>query len=154
MLALPETIPMVGFSVLLATPIAIVALSLLVYGPRRPLPGWLLARRIPRRSLERALVRGLPWIRRLERVTHPRWPAVAARGRLFAVVVLIAAVILAVPLPGANWLAAVATVLTGIGLLQRDGIVLLGATIALALSLTVALLMVTGAVALVAGLAG
>jgi hypothetical protein len=143
-LALPDSVPMIGFSLLLATPIALIALSLLVYGPHRPLPQRLLARRVPRYALDRAMHWGLPWMRRLEYVVHPRWPAVAAYARPFAAVALAAAVILALPMPGANWLAAVSIVLTGIGLLQRDGLVLLGATAMFALALTVLIVLATG----------
>ncbi len=150
-LALPDSIPMIGFSLLLATPIALVALSLLIYGPRRPLPQRLLNRRVPRRALDRALHWGLPWIRRLEHVVHPRWPTIAAYVRPFAAVALAAAVILAIPMPGANWLAAVSIVLTGIGLLQRDGLVLLVATAVFALALTVLVLLATGIASALAG---
>jgi hypothetical protein len=69
-------------------------------------------------------------------------------------VALGAAVILAIRMPGANWLAAVSIVLTGIALLQRDGLVLLIATATFTLGLTVLLRLATGIAGAVAGFAG
>lgn len=149
-LGLPETIPMVGFSLLTAIPIAAVAVSLLLYGPQRPLPAALLARSLPRHILDRALDFALPRIRRLETVIHPRWPGIADRERAFGGLTLVAAVILGIPMPGANWLAGVTVVLTGLGLLQRDGAVLLAAVVTAGLSLTLLILMVTGTATIVA----
>ena len=152
-LALPETVPMIGFSLVLATPIAAVALSLLIYGPMQPLPERIRARSVPVHAFDRALTAALPWIRRLERVTHPRWPAMGERSRPFGAIALMAAVIMAIPMPGANWLAGVCVVLTGLGLLQRDGLLLLVAFMILGLSLTLLLLLVTGVAGALAGLA-
>ena len=121
-LALPETIPMVGVSAVLAVPILLLGLGMLWHGVEVPLPGILARRTIRRDLVERAIDRALPLLRRLERVLRPRWPALAQAGRVQGIACVLLAVVLAVPVPGVNFLAAVGVAGIGLGILQRDGV--------------------------------
>lgn len=143
-LALPETIPLIGFSLILALPIFIIGSSILLAGRESPLPKWLLRTRIRRSIVHRAIDVSLPRLRRLESVLRPRWPLLAGADRFLGATTCLMAVVLAAPLPGPNILAALAVALTGVGLLQRDG-----AVVAAALGLATAALGVT--ILLVAG---
>jgi len=119
--ALPETIPMIGFSLILAIPIALVGGYMLVHGEEVVLPAWIRKRSIKRRHVEAAVVRMLPVLRWAERVSRPRWHRLAAACRLQGAVTLVMAVILALPIPGLNFLAAAGVFGTGLGMLLRDG---------------------------------
>ena len=129
-LGLPETIPMVGFSAILAAPIFLAALGLALRGQAGPLPRWLRRKKIKRALFQRAVDRGLPWIRRLERMAKPRWPGLAAAHRLHGLVGMLLAIVLAVPIPGLNIIAAFGTVGLGIGIIQRDGKLIAWAVVA------------------------
>ena len=126
-LGLPETIPMIGFSLILAIPIAIIGLYMMIHGHGHPLPKWLLRRTVPRSVVHRAIDASLPRLRQIENVLKPRWPVLAAADRFIGLVIVLMAILLAAPIPGINILAALAVVLTGLGLLQRDGIVIAAA---------------------------
>lgn len=141
--ALPETIPMVGLSLILAIPIALVGGYMLAHGEEVVLPGWIRRRSIKRRLVEAAVVRMLPVLRWAERVSRPRWPRLAGACRLQGAVTLVMAVVLALPIPGLNFLAAVGVFGTGLGMLLRDGriIAIAFASAALAAAGTAAVLL-------------
>jgi hypothetical protein len=119
--ALPETIPMIGLSLILAIPIALVGGYMLAHGEEVVLPGWIRRRSIKRRLVEAAVVRMLPVLRWAERVSRPSWPRLAGACRVQGAVTLVMAVVLALPIPGLNFLAAVGVFGTGLGMLLRDG---------------------------------
>lgn len=118
---LPETIPMVGFSAVIAAPIFLVAARLALKAEGGWLPQWLRRKTIKRSLFRRAADRGIPWIRRLERIAKPRWPALASAHRLHGLLGMLLAIVLAVPIPGLNILSAFGVVGLGIGIIQRDG---------------------------------
>jgi hypothetical protein len=119
--ALPETIPMVGFSLILAVPIGLVGAYMVVHGQEVKLPGWIRRRSIKRRHLEAAVVRMLPLVRWAERVSRRRWPRLASACRFQGAVTVAMSVVLALPIPGLNLLAAAAVFGIGLGMILRDG---------------------------------
>jgi hypothetical protein len=119
--ALPETIPMIGFSLILAIPIALVGGYMLAHGEEVVLPAWIRRRSIKRRLVAAAVVKVLPLLRWIERVSRPRWLRLAGACRLQGAVSLAMALILALPIPGVNFLAAVGVFGTGLGMILRDG---------------------------------
>jgi len=145
-LALPETIPMVGFSLLLAIPIAIVGYYQLLTRGERALPRWVLRREIRHEILVAALDRTLPWLRRIERLLRPRWPWLARADRLLGALTLVMAILLGLPVPGVNILAALAVACVGLGLLERDGVLVAAALVlATAALATFGMLLLLGA---------
>lgn len=134
LLGLPELVPMVGLSAVLALPILLVGASMIWHGADPPLPRWVRNRSVGRARLQRALDRTAGLVRRLDRIARPRWPALAMAGRLQGTVLVAMAVVLAVPVPGVNIVAALAVVGTGLGILQRDGVVFFGAAVAAVLA--------------------
>ncbi len=143
LLGLPEAIPMIGLSAILALPILVVGAYMVTYGINPPLPRWLRDRTVDRSKLDSAIDRALPVIRGLDRISRPRWSRVAESGRLQGIVCVLMAVLLAVPVPGVNILAAFGVVGIGVGVLQRDGLIIslafASATLALAGAAGVAL---------------
>ena len=142
---LPETIPMVGLSAILATPIFVAALALAIRGDGHWVPAWVSRKPLDRSRLRRATDRFLPWIRRLERVSRPRWPKLGSAHRLHGIVCMLLAVVLAVPIPGLNILSAFGVVGIGIGIIQRDGVLI-------AWAVGVSVVAVAGSVAVFTGL--
>lgn len=132
-LALPCCIPFLyGVPQVVALPLMFVAIQIAI-GRRVPwLPGNLAARQVTSDSLHRLSGRAGPWLRRIEAVSKPRL-AFLTRKPLDQVVglalVLFSASIL-VPLPATNTVPGFAVVVVAMGLLQRDGIlVLIGAVL-------------------------
>lgn len=119
--ALPETIPMIGLSLLLAIPIAVIGGYMLAHGEEVPLPAWLRNRSIRTAHIRAAVTRMLPALRWAERTARPRWSRLATACRLQGAVCVAMAIVLAVPIPGINILAAFAVFGTGLGMLLRDG---------------------------------
>ncbi len=124
--ALPNCPPMPGIpflSTVTGTPIVFFA-GQLALGQHTPwLPRWLLRRSIDRAQLLRALERIAPYVRHVEAFLRHRWPQLATGTgeRVAALMALILAVILALPIPGGNLLPAWAIVFFALGVIERDG---------------------------------
>jgi hypothetical protein len=123
-LSLPETIPMVGLSAILATPIFVIGVVLVARGADPPVPGWVRNRSLPRKKVQGAIRRLRPVVQWLDRVLRPRWSRLARAGRLQGMICVLMAILLAIPVPGINLLAAAAVAGVGLGILQRDGLVI------------------------------
>lgn len=147
-LALPEMIPMVGLSLLIAVPIFVIGACMLLDGDDTVLPGWIRRRRIKRSLVDGAIDKTLPMLRWLDRISRPRWHALAQAGRLHGVVCILMAVVLAIPIPGVNILAALGVGGIGIGMLQRDGVLILAALACSTFALAGTVLVFTGAASL------
>ncbi len=145
-LALPEMVPMIGFSLVLAIPIFLLSLHILIRGPRPGLPAWLGRRSIRRQKVEKALRYSLPVFRRIEGFSRPRWPGLALAGRPQGGVCLLMSVFLGIPFPGINILAALAVSGIGLGILQRDGVIVAVSAIFAVLALAAAAGVIFGAV--------
>ncbi|MBK1666396.1 exopolysaccharide biosynthesis protein exod [Rhodospirillum rubrum] len=108
---------------------AVVAFSALVRpGESRPaLPGWLSRKPLPRRVLHGVLRRAVPLLRWLERRLRPRLSGLAlgaGLGLAYGMVVVHAALV-ALPIPFGNTLPALAIILIALGILARDGLMVL-----------------------------
>ncbi|MEL7459631.1 MAG: exopolysaccharide biosynthesis protein [Pseudomonadota bacterium] len=130
-LALPCCIPFLyGIPQIVSLPLMFVAAQILL-GRKTPwLPGKLGARQVSTDALAGLARRAGPWLRRIEAISHPRLTALTrapADRFVGAALVLFSASIL-VPLPGTNTVPGFAVVVVAMGLLQRDGVlVILGA---------------------------
>lgn len=125
--ALPELlpIPFVGFSTIVAVPLILLALHLLVYGERSEVAGGIRRRHVPAKVVRTVAKYAAPAFRRIEAVSRPRLAVVAERHRLIGLACLVLGVILAAPIPLANFLPALCTVLIAFGMIQRDGVIVL-----------------------------
>lgn len=127
--ALPNIIPMIpGVSTISGVVIALVGLQMLV-GRHEPwLPASIAARGLPKADLEAMIARTLPWVRRLEAAAHPRLPFMTEGAmRLFlGLVFVILGAVLALPLSWiGNFPPGVALVVLSVGLVERDGLLVL-----------------------------
>jgi len=123
-LSIPETIPMVGLSAILAAPIFVIGVVLVIKGADPPIPGWVRGRSLPREKVQGAIGKLRPVVQWLDKVLRPRWSGFTRSGRLHGVICILMAILLAIPVPGINVLAAAAVAGVGLGILQRDGLVI------------------------------
>lgn len=127
-LALPCCIPFLyGIPQVVSLPLMFVAAQLLV-GRRTPwLPKRLAARTVTADGLDNLAARAGPWLRRIEAVSRPRLAALtrAPLDRLVGLALVLFSASILVPLPGTNTVPGIAVVIVSVGLLQRDGVLVL-----------------------------
>jgi hypothetical protein len=138
--ALPEAmpLPLPSLSLVLGIPLVLVAAHLTAFGEGSGLPERVLSARI-RTSVLRMLSRfGGPVLRGLEYLARPRLPAVLAWERSIGLVCLYLSVLLLAPLPFFNFAPGVCLVALALGMVQRDGLLVLISVVA-TLVMTIAL---------------
>ncbi len=127
-LALPMCLPNVpGISTVFGLLMLAPALQMM-FGQRAMwLPRQMRAWSFPREGLCKALRAAIPSLRKIERLIKPRWPALTQwpATSLVGLQTLIMALILILPIWGANLTPGVTVVLTAMALLQRDGVLML-----------------------------
>ena len=132
-LALPCCIPFLyGVPQIVALPMMFVSVQIL-FGRRSPwLPEKLGARTVSKDSLTGLAERAGPWLRRIEALSRPRLTALtrAPADRMGGLALMLFSASILVPLPGTNTVPGFAVVIVSMGLLQRDGaLVILGSII-------------------------
>lgn len=142
-LALPTLIPVLPPGSAAAIGFLYILLSVqMVVGLERPwLPGRVRRYRLSARAVGTLRRRGVPFLRRIERFSRPRpllyGDRIVARG--VALIVFVLGVVLLSPVPFLNTLPAMAVLILGIGLLNRDSVFLLiGLTLAVIVVLIIA----------------
>lgn len=128
-LALPCCIPFLyGIPQIVALPLMFVSAQILV-GRKTPwLPRKLGARSVTGESLENLAMKASPWLRRIERLSRPRLSVLTQEpmDRLVGLALVLFSASILVPLPGTNTVPGFAVVVVAMGLLQRDGLLVLG----------------------------
>lgn len=122
---LPVALP--GISAVLGAPLILLTAQL-VAGQRRPwLPGVLRRRSLARTSFEALVARIVPRLRRVEAGVAPRWLAVTGPlgKRLIGLLGVLLATIIFLPVPFGNVVPGIALVLMAVGMLARDGLMVL-----------------------------
>ena len=126
---IPVSIP--GVSTVFGAVIVLVGIARLS-GRALWLPGAVRHRSVPAGRLRSALDTGLAWVRRLERITRPGRLSKLTEGRAVGIVndgaLILGAVLLMAPfgfIPFSNTIPGVALMCLAIGLLQRDGLMVL-----------------------------
>ncbi|GAB5445867.1 exopolysaccharide biosynthesis protein [Gymnodinialimonas sp.] len=145
-LALPCCIPFLyGVPQVVSLPLMFVSAQI-VMGRRAPwLPQRLGARTVSSESLQGLAERAGPWLRRIEALSHPRLIALTRppMDRVVGLALVLFSASILVPLPLTNTVPGFAIVIVAMGLLQRDGILVLGG--ALLGTAWIATLVLTGA---------
>ncbi len=123
-LALPDAVPLPipSLSAFLAVPLLLLTLHLAAFGTERGLPARVGRLALPARLVGMLRERVAPLLQRAERLSHPRWQPLAGRERALALVCLYLAAILLLPLPFFNTPPALCLVLLALGMVQRDGV--------------------------------
>jgi hypothetical protein len=121
----PTGIP--WLSTITGVPIVILLCQMLLGYEVPTLPRFIARKSLPRGRLQDFLARARPWIVRLEKAVHPRWPAwtSGAAGFWLSLALLLNALILALPIPFDNFPPAWAVMFFALALLERDGLMAL-----------------------------
>ena len=133
--AFPNMLPLPpGVTTLLGLPLVLVSAQMIYGRSSTWLPELVTRRSVPAETFRSIMDRMIPRLIWLERMIRPRyWPFARGHGdRLIGAIVLILAIIITLPIPLGNGPPAFATVLLGLALSQRDGILFaVGSTVAL-----------------------
>ena len=132
-LALPCCIPFLyGVPQVVALPLMFISAQMLIGRDMPWLPRKLGARSVSKSSLEDLARRAGPWLRRIEAVSRPRLAGLThpPMDQVVGLALVLFSASILVPLPGTNTVPGFAVVIVAMGLLQRDGIlVILGAVL-------------------------
>lgn len=126
--SVPNLLPLPpGSSTVLGLPLVLIAPQVMLGSENLWLPRKVRKRGLDRAALGKAFDRLLPWLEKLERLLAPRldWLFGAVGDRVIGLVCTLLALVLILPIPLGNLLPAAAIGLLSLGLMQRDGIVLL-----------------------------
>ena len=127
-LALPCCIPFLyGVPQIVALPLLFVSAQIMV-GRRLPwLPARLGARTVTGDALQTLARRAEPWLLRIEAVSRPRLVPLtrAPLDMIIGVALVLFSASILVPLPGTNTVPGIAVVIVAMGLLQRDGLLVI-----------------------------
>lgn len=139
LLALPFLlpVPLLGLSTPFGTVIAIIAARVML-GQRPWLPAKLLDTRLPPKFFPMMLAGARRILRAFELFLRPRllWLTANPLPQLHAFIIFVAAVLLLLPLPpGTNFPPALCIVIMAAGLLERDGLFVLGGYVVFALNM-------------------
>jgi hypothetical protein len=123
--AAPNTLPVnaPGVSVVLGIPLLFLSLQLMLGFARPWLPRAVVASTVTRQRFARVMNVVVPWIRRAERLSQPRWPLLAGglAERLIGLVCAILSLVLILPVPFGNMGPGVAICVLAFALLEQDG---------------------------------
>jgi len=123
--AAPNTLPVnaPGVSVVLGIPLLFLSLQLMLGFARPWLPRAVVASTVTRQRFAQVMNVVVPWIRRAERLSQPRWPLLATglAERLIGLVCVILSIVLILPVPFGNMGPGIAICLLAFALLEQDG---------------------------------
>jgi hypothetical protein len=144
LIALAAIVP--GLSIVAGLLLMIPSLQM-VSGKSAPVfPSRIAARSLPTRRLAAVVQRSVPVLRYLERVIHPRWhtPPEATKRLVGAIVALLSATLVFIPIPLSNLVPALVIALISLAYVEEDGALLSIALLAAVAVLTVAAVAVWG----------
>ena len=127
-LALPNAIGLgaiPGVSTVFGLPQVVLALQMIVGRERPWLPQQLLDRSIARSDFVSVVNKSTPYLQKFERLLRPRWMALTSyiAERLLGVGFLILATIVSLPIVFGNQPPAIAMALIALGMIERDGVI-------------------------------
>jgi hypothetical protein len=116
-----------GLSILFGVPMVLLALQMVLGKPAPVLPSFLAQRTIRRDWLDKGLAESAKALAAIEPYLRPRLTFLSGRWmvRLQSGFLLALSLLVAVPIPFANMPPSLAVVLLGLGLMQRDGVLIL-----------------------------
>jgi hypothetical protein len=136
-LALLAMVP--GISVFAGIAMVVPAFQLFIGLPAPVFPNFIQQRQVGVASLQKCgktISRG---VELLETLVVPRWPSLSNRlaRRLIGLVILFLGIVVSIPFPFSNFPPALATICFALGLLERDGLMIVIASILSAIAFTI-----------------
>ena len=123
--AAPNTLPVSapGVSVVLGIPLLFLSLQLMLGFAVPWLPRTLVQMTVTRPRFARVMAVIVPWIRRAEKLSRPRWTGLASglAERIIGLACVVLSVVLILPVPFGNMGPGIATCILAFALLERDG---------------------------------
>lgn len=112
-----------GGKAVFSVPIILIAAEMALQREKVWLPRWMLKLAVSRESYRTTAARVLPRLRRVERLTRPRWPALTSEAAdvVIGVICIMLALMMALPVPFGDALPGLTLALFGLGIIQRDG---------------------------------
>lgn len=129
--AFPNILPSPpGLAGVLGLPLVFLSAQMML-GRMPWLPGFIARRSLPRSSFAAFFARATPWLARAERLLRHRWPVLTTETaqKLVGLVCLILSLVLILPIPLGNMLPSIAICLFALGVLERDGLWIIGGLI-------------------------
>ncbi len=129
-LVLPNCVPVPippGGSTILSIPLLFIAVQML-WGKNSPwMPQWLRTKSMEQSTIDKVVRIAAPRLRWVEKFLHPRFTFTGSKTgeRAVGFIWLIFAISIAVPLPMTNFLPGIGTLIMALGMLGRDGIVVI-----------------------------
>lgn len=144
LMALPNIIPQIpGMSTIFGLLIMLPAMQLVLGLRRMWLPSYLANIKLPTGKVAAVVTLAIPWVQKFEKLVKPRLIlfTVPPMENVIGALVLLLGFILFLPIPGGNWLPAMACCLFALGMLERDGFFTL-----MGLGATLGSLLIVGAI--------
>lgn len=144
-----------GGKAVFSVPIILIAAELALQRDRVWLPRWLLKLSVSRAAYRTAVEKVLSRLRRVERLTRPRWPALTGEAADVGIgmICILLALMMALPVPFGDALPGLTLALFGLGIIQRDGAFILAGLFGTAVCGVYLALVWTTVVAVVSGVA-
>ena len=116
----------IGSNVVTAIPLLLLTGQMALGYTYVRLPGFINRRQVPRRNFQRVVLRLKPLLRPIEKVIRPRPPELfsAQSERLIGILLFAVSSALFLPIPFSGLLSATALLVSAMGLIERDGVVL------------------------------
>lgn len=127
LLVLPETVPLPlpSASLVLAIPLFLISLHLAIFGEGSRWPARLNTVQIKRSAVAATARYVSPVLEWFERMSRNRWRIVARHDRVIGIVCAYLSLILLLPIPFLNTPPAISMALIALGLIQRDGLLVM-----------------------------
>lgn len=130
-----------GLSIVAGLLLMIPAFQMIAGKPAPVFPSRIATRSFPARRLAAVLQRSVPMLGYLERVVHPRWrtPPAATKRLVGAVIVILSATLVFIPIPLSNVVPALVIALISLAYIEEDGVLLSIALLAAVMVLMLAM---------------
>lgn len=127
---IPNCLPIpnvAGLSAITGIPIIIIGLEMMAGRTHLWLPAMLGQRRIKGKMFAKFLTTSIPWMDRIEKFLHPRLHLLSGKHaqRALGLMFVILAALMSLPIPFGNFLPGFAMALMAIGLIERDGVMIM-----------------------------
>ncbi|HEU0071813.1 MAG TPA: exopolysaccharide biosynthesis protein [Alphaproteobacteria bacterium] len=146
LMALPNITPQIpGMSTIFGLLIMLPAVQIMVGLSQMWLPSFLARQTMPAPTVGKILEFAVPWVQRMEKLIKPRFEFLMSPPweNIVGAAVLWLGFILFLPIPGANFLPALACAFMALGMLERDGLFIM-AGLGIAVASMVVLAMIIG----------
>lgn len=145
-----------GGKAVFSVPIILIAAELALQRDRVWLPRWLLKLSVSRDAYRSAARSILPRLRKVERLTRPRWPALTGEiaDVVVGVICILLALMMALPVPFGDALPGLTLALFALAVIQRDGAFVIAGLAGTAVCAVYLTLVWTTVSAVVGGVAG